>query len=222
MKISTADIMQVPTPLVTRRRAFALTATSMLAMFPIVSLRAGMPLPVPLNLEDQIKYHGRLIFTGRLRRAVFLSPEATKKLFTQGLQMDPAEIKLYGRDELKTVDAGFLEIENAFPILLKGDISAQEASELATGTVYCYVEGLGRHKEMDAYITSLAGSMSIFFFNRQTEKLGVSATSFPVPLYLESSGNNWRDALPRPVADLPKVTAIAKKLGFVDFSHSRR
>lgn len=222
MKIHETDLIQFATPIATRRQAFALTATAVLTVLASDSLRAGMPLPEPLSLEDQIRYHGRLIFTGRLRRVVFLSSEATKKLFTQGAQIDSTELKFYERDELKSVDAGFLEIENASLTLLREDVPAQEASELITGTVYCYVERLGRHKETDAYIASLIGSMVIFFFNRQTRKLGVSATPFPVSLYLESGGSNWRDALPRPIDDLSRVTAIGKKLGFVEPRHNQR
>lgn len=206
---------QIANPATTRRQALAQAAIGTLVLLSTSSSRANMPYPEPLTLEEEIRYYGRWIFTGRLRRAVFLSPSTAKKLFTPDEKIDPAELKLYERHELKTVDVGFLEIEDAAPVLMKHDIPPKELAELATGTIYCYKGGLGTHPEMDAYIASLVGKTAIFFFHIQIKKFGVAATSFPSPLYEFSSGRNWRDNLPLPIDDLPKVTAIAQRLGFV-------
>jgi hypothetical protein len=181
-----------------------------------------VPLPKPLTLEEQIKYHARLIYTGRVRRAVYLSPATSKRLFTQGVQIEPAELRLYERRELEAVGEGFLEIEDASPVLIASDVQPKELAELAWGNVYWYVRNFGGNKEKDKYISSLVGQMAVFLFHTRIQRIGVAVTSFPYPIYGTASTGNWRELLPLPIEDLVRVTAIARRFGFVQPVRNQR
>jgi hypothetical protein len=201
--------------LATRRQAIAQTAASALALMSASGASAGVPLPEASTLDEQIKYHTRLIFTGRLRRTVFLSPAMSKTLFTPGGVISPSEIKLYERRELKTVGEGLLEIEDASAVLMSSDVQPKELVELVGRTVYCHEGNLGRRKETDEYIASLMGQMVVLLFHTRIKQFGAEVSSFPHPIYGTTGTGNWRDGLPLPIADLGRVRAKAKELGFV-------
>jgi hypothetical protein len=203
------------TPVTTRRQLLAQVAIGAMASLSVHGARAGMPIPKPLTLEEELKYHARWIFTGRLRRVVYLSPATAKKLFTPGMQIDPMELKVYERHELEKVDSAYLEIVDALPVLMKADVPTRELAELTFGTVYCNVSIPSMNPELDAYITALTGKPVVLLIEGQRKRFGVAATSFPNPIYDLAGGANWRDGLPLPIEDLPKVAAIAQKLGFV-------
>jgi hypothetical protein len=210
-----SDRYRSNTAITTRRQLLAQVAIGAMASLSAHGSRAGMPIPEPLTHEEELRYRARWIFTGRLRRVVHLSPATEEKLFTPGAQIDPTELKLYERHELAKVFSGFLEIEDAVPVLMKADVPTRELAELTLGTIYCDIGNVSINPELDAYIRALKGKPVVLLIKGQRTRFGVAATSFPNPIYALAGGANWRDGLPLPIEDLPKVAAIAQKLGFV-------
>lgn len=204
-----------------QKRAMARAILLVPMMMQFKNIWGTTPLPEPLSLEEAIKHFARWIFAGRLHRTVYLSPQTLKKMFTDKAEMKPEDLKLYERHEMSHINSGFLEIKDSQPIFRRADIPADEVSGVTSGTVYCYIGTLGT-ESMDSYIDPLVGKQCLFFFSGEVKKFGNSDTLFPRPLYGLSGGRSWRDSLPLPIEELPRVAAIANRLNFVDLRQGKR
>lgn len=206
---------------VKRRLLIQLAAANTFSLLVETHAHANMPIPEPLTLKERIK-HTRWIFTGVLRRLVYMLPGTVEKLFTQGATIAPDELMLYERHDVAGPRTAFLEIDNAVPIMRQRDIGPKEVASVPVGTVYVH-SGPTLVAEYRASISALEGKKVIFFIDAEEPRFGVNAISFPNPIYRpSSSGGNWRSGLPLPIEELPEVMRLGADLGLVQTNSEKR
>ena len=198
-----------------RRTLLPLAAGITWGLLAKANARADIPIPRPLTLEERVRYC-RWVFSGRLRRIVYLSPATVKKLFTPGAVIEPPDLKLHEVEDQSEAPTAFLEIDDARPILRRTIIKEQEAATLAKGTVYVR-SGPMIDAEYKTAISALQGKEVILFIDRERRQFGVHADfAFPKPLYIpSSSGGNWRSGVPLSIEALPEVMRVGLGKGLV-------
>lgn len=205
------------TAIFSRRRIMSATLGGIVAALSHGVTRASLPIPSPAPLDEFVKNHGQLIFTGRFNRVVAITSELNRKLYDSAAEIYPNELKIYDFSKIDKPGAIFFEIKNADLRLVNiKNVDLNYIKNCTLDFLYVYGFDISGSDDIRARYREMVGSEIVLFLTPQIH-YGKNSTKFPEPFFRQSSAGGL--AHPIYINSLDYVTSVARSAGYVEASH---